>query len=88
MTSSAVCLMSQAPMPTIFESQELEDTVDNGDDDGECQKIWAGLQQGNLGRGACEHCSVPAVKLHFQEPFPTCPLESQVGPGKTSIDPI
>lgn len=37
-------------MPTIFESQELEDTVNNGDDDGECQKIRAGLQQGNLGR--------------------------------------
>lgn len=37
-------------MPTIFESQELKDTVDDGDDDGECQKIWAGLQQGHLGR--------------------------------------
>ena len=42
--------MSRAPMPTIFESQELKDTVDNGDDDGEYQKIRAGFQQSNLGR--------------------------------------
>lgn len=83
-----VALMSQAPMPTIFESQELEDTVDNGDDDGECQKIWAGLQQGNLGRGTCENCPIPAVKLHFQEPFSTCPLESQAGPSKTATDSL
>lgn len=60
-------------MPTIFESQELKDTVDDGDDDGECQQIWAGLQQGHLERGAYEHCPDTAMAPHFQKPFPNVP---------------
>ena len=61
-----IASVSPAPMPTIFESQELEDTVDNGDDDGERQKVRAGLQQGHLGRGAWEPAG-PAVGPPSQE---------------------
>lgn len=50
----------QGPAPTIFEGQELKDTVDNGHNDGECQQVGVGFQKGNLGvqtKGeVCEHC--------------------------------
>lgn len=33
---------------TVFESQELKNAVDDGDDDGQRQQVGVGLQQGDL----------------------------------------